>query len=255
MGGKNGYDRGILEVFSLLWGDGFLSPGAERSIRTLCEGLDLRGKRALEFGCGLGGPALLLAEKYGAHVTGIDLKRSFVESARRRARERQLEQQTEFRVVEEGPLDFSDASFDFVLNLGGAFIHTEDKTQIFADCFGVLRSGGTLGSYDWVTSDAGVTEGIRDFGASFGLHMESAKTHKTKLERAGFVDVELTDDSEWYGAEAAHEVERLTGELYEQLCKRLGKAEADEVIAFWTDTTQLCRSGEIRQCFLRARRP
>jgi SAM-dependent methyltransferase len=45
---------------------------------------DVRGKRVLDVGCGLGDNAILLAS-FGARVTGVDVSRGSLEAARRRA--------------------------------------------------------------------------------------------------------------------------------------------------------------------------
>ena len=65
----------------------------------LIDGLDVHGKRVLDIGCGGGGPALLLVEKYGVELVGIDVEAALVEEAKRRARERCLVTQTDFRVM------------------------------------------------------------------------------------------------------------------------------------------------------------
>lgn len=45
---------------------------------------DVQGKRVLDVGCGLGDNAILLAS-FGARVTGVDVSRASIETARRRA--------------------------------------------------------------------------------------------------------------------------------------------------------------------------
>ena len=107
----------------------------------LIDGLDVHGKRVLDIGCGGGGPALLLVEKYGVELVGIDVEAALVEEAKRRARERCLVTQTDFRVmnVTPGLPEFSDESFDVAMNCGGAVIHIDDKRQVFEDCRRVLR--------------------------------------------------------------------------------------------------------------------
>ena len=72
--GQSEYHDAMLELLQLLWGDNYMAPGGEGSVNRLVEGLELRGKRVLDIGSGLGGPAFYLAGKFGAVVTGTDLE-------------------------------------------------------------------------------------------------------------------------------------------------------------------------------------
>src|SRR5918997_4690726 len=55
------------------------------------------GRRVLEYGCGQGGHAYLLAEK-GASVTAIDLSETAIEQAKKLAKTKGLENNTDFRI-------------------------------------------------------------------------------------------------------------------------------------------------------------
>ena len=72
--------------------------------------------RVLDIGCGLGGPACVVAGR-GAHVVGTDLETPLVERAHRRAEAQGVADRTEFRVASAGPLAFPDGSFDGYLRL------------------------------------------------------------------------------------------------------------------------------------------
>ena len=127
-------------------------PAARATSTSWSRAIDLAGKRVLDIGCGIGGPAFVLARKYGAHVTGIDLEPQLIARATRRAAELGLSSLTEFRTVTLGPLNFPDGSFDVVFT-SGALTQTEDKAGIVAECFRVLRPGGVLTCYDWLKSE------------------------------------------------------------------------------------------------------
>jgi len=78
--------------------------------------LDLQpGARVLDIGCGWGSMALYLAEHFDARVTGITLSPEQLAVARRRAAQRGLEQQVEFRLE-----DYRDThgEFDAVVSIG-----------------------------------------------------------------------------------------------------------------------------------------
>ena len=79
------YDEGMQALLQHVWGDGFLSPGGAQEIARLLEGVDLRGRRVLDIGCGLGAIDVLLVTHHGAaQVTGIDLDAELIAKARAR---------------------------------------------------------------------------------------------------------------------------------------------------------------------------
>ena len=77
------YDDQHIAFLEDLWGDGFLSPGGADEALRVVEGLDLRGKRVLDIGCGSGAIAVLLARDCGAaEVIGIDVEDQVCAAAR-----------------------------------------------------------------------------------------------------------------------------------------------------------------------------
>ena len=81
------YGDAMTDMLELIWGVGFMTPGGENNVNNMIEGIDLDGKRVLDIGCGIGGPAFLLASKHGARVVGIDIEQPLIEKATRRAEE------------------------------------------------------------------------------------------------------------------------------------------------------------------------
>jgi len=193
------YHDAMMTLLELIWGEGFMAPGGEGNVAKQVAGLDLTGKRVLDIGCGLGGPDHILASKYGATVVGIDLEKHLVRRARERAAELGLDGQTEFLVVEAGPLAFPDEAFDVVLS-SGAFTQIGEKQKMFAECLRVLKSGGALTSYDWMKSDGQCSEDMLYFFELEGLTyaMDTIENHRSISVEAGFANVELTDASDWY---------------------------------------------------------
>jgi 2-polyprenyl-3-methyl-5-hydroxy-6-metoxy-1,4-benzoquinol methylase len=98
---------------------------------------DLRGKRVLEFGCGLGKMSALLA-KSGADVSTFDISESSVAVARRRAELNGLKVDAIVAVGEDLP--YPDESFDIVV--GKAILHHLDVTRARGELHRVLRPGG-----------------------------------------------------------------------------------------------------------------
>ena len=95
------------------------------------------GRRVLEYGCGQGSHAFLLAGK-GAQVTAIDLSETAIEQARETARLKDLD--IDFRVMNAEVLDFEDDTFDIIC--GTAIIHHLDLRKAFCEIARTLRPGG-----------------------------------------------------------------------------------------------------------------
>lgn len=251
------YEEAFAAFFGLLWGDGFMTPGQQRNMSILMDGLDIKGKRVLDIGCGGGGPALLLVEHYGANLVGIDMETALIEAANRRARERGLQSRADFRVlpVTPGLPDFRDESFDVAMNCGGAFIHLSDKQSAFADCWRVLKPGGMITGYEWMSRNLEHSRMMDDaFVDLEPIFMEPLSAYGTQLEAAGFVDIELIDDSLWYREEVKKELEKLTGKLNAVMRKTLGDQQSDNLLAFWRVVSELCDNSELVQGYFRARK-
>lgn len=98
---------------------------------------DVRGKRVLDYGCGHGMAAVVLARR-GAQVTGFDLSAGYVEEARRRAAANEVS--ADFHQADAEALTFADQSFDAVW--GCAILHHLDLGRAGAELRRVLRPGG-----------------------------------------------------------------------------------------------------------------
>ena len=103
MGNESEYYVEMMTLLELIWGEGFMAPGGKGNVEKIVEGLELRDQRVLDVGCGVGGPAFVLADTYGANVAGIDLEPQLIELAQKRAQELGLDAKTDFRVVTPGP--------------------------------------------------------------------------------------------------------------------------------------------------------
>jgi phosphoethanolamine N-methyltransferase len=256
MGHADEYHDAMIAMLELIWGEGFMAPGGEGNVANLVDGLELRGKRVLDVGSGLGGPAFVLAGKYGATVVGTDLERDLVERARRRAGELGLDGRTEFRVVEPGPLAFPDESFDVVLS-SGAFTQVDDKPGMYAECLRVLRPGGVLTTYDWMKCAGEYSADMRHWFEMEGLTyaMETPERHEELLREAGFADVAVVDRSDWYRRRAQDEYARMKGEIYPRMLEAMGRKDADHFVENWRAMTVVCAKGEMLQVYCRAHKP
>jgi len=105
---------------------------------------DLRGKRLLDIGAGLGESSVYFALR-GAQVTMTDISPGMVQTGRELARK--------FGVKMEGvvsgaeALDVPDESYDFVY-VANTIHHVQDRAALFQEIHRVLKPGGYFFSYD-----------------------------------------------------------------------------------------------------------
>jgi len=101
----------------------------------------LHGKKVLDYGCGHGENACLLAA-CGAHVTAFDLSPGSIEQARNRAHIHGLADRIQFDVRAAGATGYADQSFDVVA--GFAILHHLHTMlpAVFDEVYRVLRPGG-----------------------------------------------------------------------------------------------------------------
>lgn len=239
-----------------IWGRDYMAPGGEGNVDRMVAGIELAGRRVLDIGCGIGGPAFALVRKYGAEVTGIDLEPQLIARATKRAEELGLSDRTEFRTVTLGDLPFPDRSFDLVFT-SGALTQTEDKASIAAECLRVLKPGGMLTCYDWLKNDAPISDDMRYFFKMEGLtyNLITLAQLGRYLENAGFEDVTLEDATDWYRRESRREYERMRGEGRPEAVALIGEAQAAHMIEDWRSLVVVCEKGELRQGYTRARKP
>jgi SAM-dependent methyltransferase len=97
----------------------------------------LAGKRALDYGCGHGMAAVVMARQ-GASVSAFDLSDDYLTEARRRAQANGV--QIEFQPADAHRLPFPNETFDAIW--GNAILHHLDLTVAAREIQRVLRPGG-----------------------------------------------------------------------------------------------------------------
>jgi ubiquinone/menaquinone biosynthesis C-methylase UbiE len=177
----------------------FFNVGGHSSIDRLAEMCHItKQTKVLEVGCGTGGNACYLAEKYGCTVVGVDIAELMVRQAIKKAEERGLTDRVSFRVGDAYRLDFPDAAFDSVVTVFvSQFL---DPARAYLEFQRVLTDDGCLGINEMYCAEDVPTETknsleesektIRDLtDLPFTLH--SPATWRRAFESAGFTDVIL----------------------------------------------------------------
>lgn len=97
----------------------------------------------LDLGCGVGGPALRIAARADARVTGVSISEEQVKTANRLAAEAGVADRVRFDHADAMKLPFADQTFDAVMALE-SIGHMPDRQQALTEACRVLRPGGRI---------------------------------------------------------------------------------------------------------------
>jgi phosphoethanolamine N-methyltransferase len=247
----------FIRRLELTFGKGFLSPGGEEEVSKIVEGVDIEGKTVLDIGVGLGGPACLLVEVFGAkQVIGIDVEEPVLERAAATVESHGLSDRITLKRVTRGKLPFDDESFDVVFSKD-SIIHIPDKSALFEEIHRVLKPGGWVVISDWYCDEKPFTKEMADWVESVGLSlaMTPIGNDKTFLEETGFVDCAALDRNEWFAGYSRMTVDRLRGPDHEEMVASLGKEGAEEWLSRAEMRVVISSQGQLRPGHLRGRKP
>jgi SAM-dependent methyltransferase len=161
-----------------------------------------KGDKALDLGCGLGGPARTLASEFGCDVIGIDLTEEYVQAAQMLSEHLGQNGQITFRQGNVLDIPFDDASFDVVM-AQHVSMNVEDKARMFAEARRVLRSNGRLAVYEICAGPAGTPHFPVPWASNPEINFlaSAEELHQTIID-AGFNELEWKDVSapslEWF---------------------------------------------------------
>jgi SAM-dependent methyltransferase len=123
--------------------------GGPEATRAVAQFAGLAGGELLDVGCGIGGPARMLAHAFGCDVTGLDLTVSYCRDAAALSRQVGLAARTRFLCASAHDLPFADGRFPWVWTQHAA-MNIPDKRAMYAEIARVLAPGGRLVLHDIV---------------------------------------------------------------------------------------------------------
>ena len=154
------------------------------------------GDRVLDVGCGIGGPARYMADRFGCRVTGIDLTPEFCDAARHVTGLMGLGDRVVFEQGDATAMPFGDAAFDKAYSMNVS-MNIADKTGFYTEIGRVLKPGGRLILSEIAQGPGGdvdyPTPWARTAASSF---LATPEETRAGLEACGFTVEQMRDTSE-----------------------------------------------------------
>jgi sterol 24-C-methyltransferase len=155
---NNFYDL-VTDFYRFGWGESFhfaprkrgetLKASLARCERGLSDVLELRpGMRAIDIGCGVGGPLCTIGRHSGANVVGVNNNTYQVGKARELIGKFGLSGRCTVEKADFMNLPFPPGSFDAAYSME-ATPHAPDKVAVYRQIFNVLKPSGSFAGYEW----------------------------------------------------------------------------------------------------------
>lgn len=202
------------------------------------------GSRVLDVCAGLGGPARVLAHRFGARVTGVDLNAGRCHGALRLSRLVGLGGQVTPVRADAQALPFQAGAFTAVVSQEG-LLHVPDKGRVLAECARVLAPGGRIAFTDWIATSRladGERRRLEEWMAA--VTIQTIPGYRALLGRAGFAGIEAEDLSPSWIDILRERLQMYRG-LREQTVARHGQARYDEYDQLYTFFVGLVEAGRL----------
>ncbi len=209
------YYHGSQKDYEIIWGlkkhrslhYGFWQKGIKNHEQAINNTTEKVGKyaqlhaamRVADLGCGIGGPAIFLAQKYSCRIDGISIAERQVLQANKESERLGLAEKVKFYKEDYCHTKLLSDSYDAVYGIE-SFCHAEDKIDVLSESFRLLKKAGILVVLDFFWRDnlpklntdeeAKNKAAMKKWADSWAVsNFAYEKEFEEKLSEAGFTNI------------------------------------------------------------------
>lgn len=136
------WDDKRLETAQLIWGEGYCGPGGPEYVTSMSKLLGMSSKMSVAvIGAGLGGPSRVLADEFGAWITGFEESSQLAEKGMALSTKAGLESKAPIQHYDPSSNEPFDRTFDRAYSKEALYT-VEDKPKLLKNLYENLKEGG-----------------------------------------------------------------------------------------------------------------
>jgi len=177
--------------FMATLGKRVIHPGGRASTGALLDRAGITPQtRVLDVGCGVGTTAVLIAQRYGAHVTAVDISPLMLERAQANVAAARVSERVQVAHGDILDLDHDDATFDVVL--AEAVTMFVDRARAAAEMARVTKPGGRVLATEFFWREVPTAEARAIFLGQVcpGMEFDTVEDWVRIYESAGLSDLD-----------------------------------------------------------------
>jgi len=227
--------NGILR-YERIFGRTWLSTGGETTTKSFMDKLTLKpGMKVLDIGCGTGGSAFYMADKYGVEVLGVDLSANMLAIANDHMPlfSQQVQNRVRFELVDILKEDYADNSFDIVYSRD-AIMHIADKEDLYRKVYKWMKPGGQLLVSEYVHGPLYPNHSAEyvAYVKKRGYQFVTVPQYGHVLRKVGFTNVEAVDKTDYFKKILKMELEKFKP-TKKEFVKDFSLEDYNEIVDGW----------------------
>ncbi|MCD6075628.1 MAG: phosphoethanolamine N-methyltransferase-like isoform [Rhodospirillales bacterium] len=248
----NRYSRRSILRSERMYGYGFQSPGYFTLMETFSARLpDLKGKRVLDIGSGLGGPAFYLNEHFGAEVVGLDNAADMTAISQERAAAKGASG-ISFVCDDIRTMPMTPNSFDVVWSRD-CILYIPEKDKVWKQVAAGLKPGGWLFVTDFCRKAEAISPEFDLYLRQCRYYLRDIATYASEIAAHGLEVTAEEDITPWL---VDYLIKEKTA-LEKDRAAFLDEYDEDDyayLVNRWEKKKKFCESGDFRWGLFLARK-